>query len=70
MSDFALVWGEVPGAQRLCERLVEAQTKGELEGWNPNTVSMELRQAWEQKTIRNGMKIAGKSRITSYRTPV
>jgi hypothetical protein len=29
-SDFSLVWKEVPGAKRLCERLNEAETKGKM----------------------------------------
>lgn len=65
-SDFNLVWGEVPGAQRLCDRLIEAVNKDELllEEWSIYRVSMELKQAWDQKAIRNGMRVAGKARIT------
>jgi hypothetical protein len=32
-SDFNLVWGEVSGAKRLCDRLNEAETNG----YNNNT---------------------------------
>ena len=63
-SDFNLVWGEVPGAQRLCDRLIEAVTKNELGDWNVFRASMELRQAWDQRTIRSGMRVAGRGRIT------
>ena len=63
-SDFNLVWGEVPGAQRLCDRLVEAMTNDKLREWDINRASMELKQAWDQKIIRNGMRVAGRGRIT------
>lgn len=63
-SDFNLVWGEVPGAKRLCDRLTEATTNGEINGWDIYKASSELKQAWDQRTIRSGMKIAGKGRIT------
>jgi hypothetical protein len=62
--DFNLVWGEVPGAKRLCDRLVEALGEGELADWDIFKATRELRQAWEQKSIRNGMKVAGKGKIT------
>ncbi|KAN0067063.1 hypothetical protein V8E54_014849 [Elaphomyces granulatus] len=62
-SDFNLVWGEVPGAQRLCDRLIEAVAKDEKD-WDIFRASMELRQAWDQRAIRSGMRIAGRSRIT------
>jgi len=63
-SDFNLVWGEVPGAQRLCDRLVEARSKDKLREWDINRASMELKQAWDQNIIRNGMRVAGRGRIT------
>ena len=63
-SDFNLVWGEVPGAKRLCDRLTEAMTNGEINGWDIYKASSELKQAWDQRTIRSGMKIAGKGRTT------
>jgi hypothetical protein len=64
VSDFNLVWGEVPGAQRLCDRLIEASANDELGDWNIFRASMELKQAWDQKAIRSGMRVAGRSRIT------
>ena len=64
-SDFNLVWGEVPGAQRLCDRLIEAVNKDDLKDWNIFRTSMELKQAWDQKSIRNGMRVAGRGRITA-----
>jgi hypothetical protein len=63
-SDFNLVWGEVAGAQRLCDRLAEATTRDELKEWSIPRASMELKQAWDQKAIRSGMKIAGKGKVT------
>jgi hypothetical protein len=63
-SDFNLVWGEVPGAQRLCDRLVEGISLNNLQDWSIFRVSMELKQAWDQRTIRSGMKVAGKGKIT------
>ena len=63
-SDFNLVWGEVPDAKRLCDRLVEALTNEDIGEWDIYRASRELRQAWDQKSIRNGMKVAGKGRIT------
>ena len=63
-SDFNLVWGEVPGTQRLCDRLIEAVNKDDKKDWNIFRASMELKQAWDQKSIRNGMRIAGKGRTT------
>lgn len=63
-GDFNLVWGEVPGAKRLCDRLVEATIEEKKSEWDTFKASRELRQAWEQKSIRSGMKIAGKAKIT------
>ena len=63
-SDFNLVWGEVPGAQRLCDRLVGAVDKDDLKDWNIYRASMELKQAWDQRQIRSGMRVAGRGRIT------
>jgi len=63
-SDFNLVWGEVPGAKRLCDRLTEATTNEEMNGWDIYKASSELKQAWDQRTIRSGMRIAGKGRTT------
>jgi hypothetical protein len=63
-SDFNLVWGEVPGAKRLCDRLVEAITNENIDEWNIYRASRELKQAWDQKSIRSGMKVAGKGRVT------
>jgi hypothetical protein len=71
-SDFNLVWGEVPGAQRLCDRLIEAvnkddkkeANKDDKKDWDIFRASMELKQAWDQKSIRNGMRVAGRGRIT------
>jgi hypothetical protein len=64
VSDFNLVWGEVSGAARLCDRLTEAETSGNLNDWNIYKASSELQKAWDQRLIRSGMKIAGKSRTT------
>jgi hypothetical protein len=47
-SDFVLVWGEVPGAKRLCDRLTEAETSGEIRNWDIYKASSELKQAWDQ----------------------
>ena len=63
-SDFNLIWGEVPGAKRLCDRLVEAITNDGIGEWDIYRASRELRQAWDQKSIRSGMKVAGKGRVT------
>ena len=63
-SDFNLVWGEVPDAKRLCDRLVEAITADEIDDWDIYRASRELRQAWDQKSIRSGMKVASKGKVT------
>jgi hypothetical protein len=63
-SDFNLVWGEVPGAKRLCDRLVEAISSGNIDDWDIYQASRELRQAWDQKSIRSGMKVASRGKIT------
>src|SRR6267378_182193 len=63
-SDFVLVWGEVPGAKRLCDRLTEAETSGEISNWDIYKASSELKQAWDQRLIRSGMRIAGKGHTT------
>ena len=63
-SDFNLVWGEVPGAARLCDRLTEAETNGDLNNWNIYKASLELQKAWDQRLIRTGMRTAGKARTT------
>ncbi|KAN0067033.1 hypothetical protein V8E54_008746 [Elaphomyces granulatus] len=63
-SDFNLVWGEVPGAKRLCDRLTEALTNEEIDNWDINKASNELMQAWDQRLIRSGMRIVGKGRTT------
>ena len=57
VSDFNLVWGEVSGAARLCERLAEAETSGNLGDWNIYKASSELQKAWDQRLIRSGMRI-------------
>ena len=63
-SDFVLVWAEVPDAKRLCDRLVEARTNGDIDEWDIYRASRELNEAWDQKSIRSGMKIAGRGRVT------
>ncbi|KAN0076218.1 hypothetical protein V8E54_006360 [Elaphomyces granulatus] len=63
-SDFVLVWGEVPGAKRLCDRLTEAETSGEIRNWDIYKASSELKQAWDQRLIRSGMRITGKGHTT------
>ena len=63
-SDFNLIWGEVPGAKRLCDHLVEALMNEDLEEWDIYQALRELRQAWDQKSIRSSMKVAGKGRVT------
>jgi hypothetical protein len=63
-SDFVLVWGEVPGAKRLCDRLTEAETSGEIGNWDIYKASSELKQAWDQRLIRSEMKIAEKGHTT------
>jgi hypothetical protein len=63
-GDFNLVWGEVPEARRICDRLVEALTDGGIQEWDTFRATRELRQAWDQKSIRSGMKVGGKGRIT------
>ena len=59
-SDFNLVWGEVTGAQRLCNRLIEAVIDANIDEWDIYRASRELRQAWDQTSIRSGMRVAGK----------
>jgi hypothetical protein len=45
-SDLILVWGEVPGAKRLCDRLTEAEiNNGEINNWDIYKASSELKQA-------------------------
>lgn len=63
-SDFNLVWGEVPGAKQLCDQLKKAETNGKMDKWDINKASLELKQAWDQRVIRSGMRIAGKPRTT------
>jgi hypothetical protein len=63
-SDFNLVWGEVPGAKRLCDRLVEAIAADEIDDWDIYRASRELKQAWDQKSIRSGMKVASRGKVT------
>ena len=50
----------MPRAKRLCDRLTEASGDEELAEWDIYKATRELRQSWEQKSIRNGMKVAGK----------
>ncbi|KAN0077501.1 hypothetical protein V8E54_005805 [Elaphomyces granulatus] len=63
-GDFNLVWGEVPGAKRLCDRLIEAESSGDMNDWDIYQTASELKQAWDQRTIRSGMRIVGKGRTT------
>jgi hypothetical protein len=63
-GDFNLVWGEVPEARRICDRLVEALTDGGIEEWDTFRATRELRQAWDRKSIWSGMKVGGKGRVT------
>jgi hypothetical protein len=53
-SDFKFVWEEVPGAQRLCDRLAEAMGQDDLQDWSIFRVSMELKQAWDHKATISG----------------
>lgn len=62
-GDFNLVWSDVPDAKRLCDRLVEA-TIEQKEGWKTSDATRQLRQAWEQKTIKADMTIQGKAKTT------
>src|SRR5438045_2839432 len=43
---------------------MEALTNKDIGEWDIYQASRELRQAWDQKSIRNGMKVTGKGRIT------
>ena len=54
----------MPRAKELCNRLTEALGDGELAEWDIYKVTRDLRQSWEQKSIWNGMKMAGKGKIT------
>ena len=40
--DFNLIWGEVPGAKQLCDRLTEALGDGELAEWDIYKATREL----------------------------
>jgi hypothetical protein len=62
-SDFNLVWGEVPGLKWPCDRLTEGEISGEMNNWDIYKASSELKQAWDQRMIRSGMRIAGKGHI-------
>jgi hypothetical protein len=62
-GDFNLVWSDVPDAKRLCNRLVEA-TIEQKEEWKTSDAARQLRQVWEQKTIKADITIQGKAKTT------
>ena len=63
-GDFNLVWSDVPDAKRLCDRLVESTIQQKKDEWNTFEAARQLRQAWEQKSIKANMKIQGKPKTT------
>jgi hypothetical protein len=52
--DFNLVWGEVPGAKRLCNRLTETLGDGELAEWDIYKATRELRLDWPDRIVGLG----------------
>jgi hypothetical protein len=64
ISDFNLVWGEVPRAKFLCSQMRMDQKKGQAQEWSIYNAGQELLDAWNDRIIRNGMKQGGKSTMT------
>ena len=63
ISDFNLVWGEVPGAKFLCSQMMMDQKRGHTEEWSIYRASQELQDAWDEKSVRSGMRTGGRAQI-------
>jgi hypothetical protein len=60
ISDFNLVWGEVQGAKFLCSQMRMDQKRGHSHEWSIYKASQELLDAWNERTIRSGMRQGGR----------
>jgi hypothetical protein len=63
ISDFNLVWGEVPGAKFLCSQMRMDQKKEQTNEWSIYRASQELQDAWDEKWVRNGMRTGARTTI-------
>ena len=64
ISDFNLVWGEVPGAKFMCSQMRMDHKRGNSGNWTVYQASQELLDAWNEKSIRNGMRQGGRQSMT------
>src|SRR5580692_4930548 len=63
-GDFNFVWSEVPDAKRLCDRLVESTFAERKDEWKTSAAVNQLKEAYQQKTIKADMAIQGKAKTT------
>ena len=63
ISDFNLMWGEVPGAKFLCSQMRMDQKRGHTEEWSIYRAAQELQDAWDEKSVRSGMRTSGRAQI-------
>ena len=63
ISDFNLVWGEVPGAKFLCNQMRLDEKKGQSSEWSIYKASQELQDAWDEKSVWGEMRTSGRTPI-------
>ena len=64
ISNFNLVWGEVPGAKFMCSQMRIDHKRGNSRNWTVYQASQELLDAWNEKSIRNGIRQGGRQSMT------
>jgi len=64
MSDFTLVWSDVPDASTVCNSITVARNAGKQAEWTVERAAKELHQAWQVRKQKSGLKIAHRSKIT------
>ena len=63
ITDFNLVWGEVPGAKFFCSRMRMDQKRGRTAEWSIFKASRELQDAWNEQSVRRGMRTSERATI-------
>ena len=63
-TDFNLIWGLVAGAQAVCQEMIRDNDCEVVPSWTRQKAARELRRAWNDLTIRNGMRDGAKGRAS------
>src|SRR5436190_590433 len=64
MSDFTLIWSDVPDASAVCNSITVARNARKQAEWTVERAARELHQAWQVRQQKSGLKIAHRSKIT------